>query len=287
MSCAIMHRLTFLTPLLATQLAGQVPTWFHRPVVLAPDTTPIDIRQGIDYKARPELHIAMDVYRPKTTMLAPAVLLVHGGPIGSLPVEPRTAGQLQSLGRLLASRGLVAVTFSHRLTSANALDTAATDIRDAAAYIVSHAEVLGVDASRLCVWAISAGGALIAPTVRAFHDRVRCIVSYYNVLTPSLLQEAIGSGAPIPQTTPSLSDLMTRDSLNLPAIFIVRAGKDNPRLNAGIDQFVATAVQRGTELELHAYPDGHHAFDIVDDTDASRRLLLQTLDFLKAHLLPN
>ncbi len=282
-----MRRFIFLTPLLATRLAAQIPAWFQLPVVLQPDTTQVEIRQGIDYKARPDLHIAMDVYRPKTPTLTPAVLLVHGGPIRSLPVEPRTAGQLLSLGRILASRGLVAVTFSHRLTSANAIDTAATDVRDAAAYIISHAQTLGVDASRLCIWAISAGGSVIGPTVREFRDRVRCLVSYYNLLTPSLLQELAGPGERIPQATPSLAELMSRDGLHLPATFIIRAGKDDPRLNADIDRFVAVAVQRGAELELHTYPDGQHAFDIRDDTDASRRLLVQTVEFLRAHLLAN
>src|SRR2546426_1830376 len=276
-----------LTPLLCLHLAAQVPTWFQRPVVLQPDTAQVEIIQNIDYKGRPDLHVGMDVYRPKAARLAPAVLLVHGGPTGSIPAEPRTAGQSTSLGRVLASRGLVAITFSHRLSTANAIDTSAGDIRDATAYVISHAQTLGVDASRLCVWAISAAGALIAPTMREFHDRVRCLVSYYNVLSPSLLQDLVGAGERIPQTTPSLSDLMSRDSLQLPATFVMRAGKDDARLNAGIDAFVALAVQRGVELEFHTYPEGHHAFDILDDTETSRRLLLQTVEFLRAHLLTN
>src|SRR5258705_6563342 len=285
----LMPTLLLLPPLLATQLAAQVPEWFRRPVVLPPDTTQVEIREGIDYKARPDLHIAMDLYRPKTSRLVPAVLLVQGGQTGDFPVgvEGRTAGKFRSLGRILAARGLVAITFTHRLTSANAIDTAAADIRDATAYVVSHAQALGVDPSRVCVWAISAGGSLIGPTVREFRDRIRCVVLYYTVLSPSLLQDFAGGGERVAQTTPSLGDLMSRDSLQLPATFIIRVGKDDPRLNAAIDAFVALAIHKGTELELHTYPDGRHAFDILDDTDTSRSLLLQTVAFLKGHLVGN
>jgi len=282
-----MRGLMLLPLLLATRLAAQVPAWFNRPVVLPTDITQVEIREGIDYKARPALHIGLDVYRPKTASPVPAVILVHGGPTASLPVEARTSGQLRSLGRILASHGLAAITFTHRLTNANAVDTAAADIRDATAYVVSHAQTLGVDPARLCVWAISAGGSLIGPTVREFADRIRCLVAYYTVLSPALLQDLVGAGERLPQSTPSLSELMSRDSLHLPPTLLIRAGKDDPRLNAGIDAFVTLAIQKGTELELHAYPSGQHAFDIFDDTETSRRLLLQTVGFLKTHLLGN
>jgi len=31
-------------------------------------------------------------------------------------------------------------------------------------------------------------------------------------------------------------------------------------------------------------PEGHHGFDIEDNTDASREIIRETLEFLKAHL---
>ena len=37
-------------------------------------------------------------------------------------------------------------------------------------------------------------------------------------------------------------------------------------------------------MELVDLPDAHHAFDIVDDTDAARAAIARVLGFLRAHL---
>lgn len=273
--------------LLASHTVSAQTPWWQRVVVLPVEPgRPIAVQEGIDYLGRPEAQVHMDVYRPKGER-APlaAVLLVHGGPITSaIPVEARRLGQYLSLGSLIASRGLVAVTFSHRLTGANAIDTAAADVRSAFAYIVAHASELRIDASRLCVWAISGGGILVGPIIHEFGDRVRCFVSYYNVLTPSVFQDFVTQSGKVPQNTPSLTELITRDSLRVPPTFVVRAGKDNMQFNADIDNFVGAALRRGTNLELHAYAEGQHAFDIFDDTAESRDILRRTLAFLQWHL---
>jgi acetyl esterase/lipase len=284
-----MRSLSLAILTLGSPLTAQTP-WWQRPVVLRPDSTiAIDVQEGIAYKGVDRLAVRMDVYRPKTaTTPLPAVIFVHGGPIpSSLPVDANRIGQYTSFGRLIASQGLVVVTFSHRLTSANAIDTAAADVRDALAYVVSHASSLGVDPGRLCLWAVSGGGALVSPAFRDYRDRIRCFVSYYNVFTPRVFQDLVAGGTQlIPQHTPSLVELMSRDSVAMPPTFLIRAGQDDPRLNADLDQFVMTNVQRGTALELHTYPSGHHAFDILDDTQTSRALIQQTITFLHSQLFP-
>jgi acetyl esterase/lipase len=37
-------------------------------------------------------------------------------------------------------------------------------------------------------------------------------------------------------------------------------------------------------VELVHHPDGHHAFDVADDTDASRQAIRRVLAFLRGHL---
>jgi acetyl esterase/lipase len=37
-------------------------------------------------------------------------------------------------------------------------------------------------------------------------------------------------------------------------------------------------------VELVEVPDGHHAFDTADDTDASREAIRRVLSFLRGHL---
>lgn len=271
--------------LCSTSLSAQVPLW-QRPIVLPVDTSVrLDLREALAYTGRPDLPARMDMYRPAGAAAAlPGVILVHGGPTGGLPVEARRLGQYTSLGRLLASRGFVAITFTHRLTDLNAVDTAAADARQAIAYVISHAADLGVDPERLCLWSVSGGGVLVAPLLRDHRQRLRCFVAYYSVFTPAVFQAMVSRSAAVPQRTPAITDLLLRDSVALPPTFVVRAGKDNPRLNADLDGFVTAALSRGTDVELHAYAEGRHAFDILDDTMQSRDILLRTVTFLERRL---
>lgn len=173
-------RIAALALLLPIALQAQT-SWWQRVVVLPPDSSvAIDVREAIDYKLVSPSALRMDVYRPHSPSgPLPGVIFVHGGPIpSSLPVEPRQIGQYTSLGRLVASHGLVGVVFSHRLTSAGAIDTAASDVRDAVQYVVDNADSLGIDQSRLCIWSISAGSAVLGPAFQQFAGRIRCFVSH-------------------------------------------------------------------------------------------------------------
>jgi acetyl esterase/lipase len=73
-------------------------------------------------------------------------------------------------------------------------------------------------------------------------------------------------------------------SPGLPPFLLVRAGQDDPDLNQSIDEFSTAADAAGLPVELVELPDGHHAFDIVDDTDASRDAIRRVLSFLREHL---
>lgn len=270
-----------LALLLPIMLQAQT-SWWQQAVVLPPDSSvAIDVREAIDYK--PVSALRMDVYRPHSPSgPLPGVIFVHGGPIPSnLPVEPRQISQYTSLGRLVASHGLVGVVFSHCLTSAGAIDTAANDVRDAVRYVVDNAVSLGIDQSRLCIWSISAGGAVLGPAFREFAGRIRCLVSYYNIFNPSVLQTLVGSPSPTMPISPALIDLVADGTVALPPTLLVRAEQDNAKLNEDIDLFVARALEHGAQLELHAYADGRHGFDL-HDSDISRRLLLRTIAFLRA-----
>jgi acetyl esterase/lipase len=47
---------------------------------------------------------------------------------------------------------------------------------------------------------------------------------------------------------------------------------------------VAAAAGRGLPVELVEVPDGHHAFDLLDDTNASRAAIRRVLAFLRERL---
>jgi len=78
-----------------------------------------------------------------------------------------------------------------------------------------------------------------------------------------------------------LSDLEPDPAL--PPLLVVR-GQDDPGLNRTIDEFVSAAKQHELAVELVHQPDGHHAFDVADDSDTSREVIERVLGFLRGHL---
>ena len=71
---------------------------------------------------------------------------------------------------------------------------------------------------------------------------------------------------------------------NVPPLLIVRAGLDDPDLNAGIDALVRVALERNLNVDILNHATGHHAFDMLDDNERSREIIRATLAFLQTHL---
>jgi acetyl esterase/lipase len=69
-------------------------------------------------------------------------------------------------------------------------------------------------------------------------------------------------------------------------LFIARAGRDRiPHLNETIDAFVAAALARNLPVTLVNHAAAPHAFDLLDDSEASRETIRSILGFLRFHLL--
>jgi hypothetical protein len=69
------------------------------------------------------------------------------------------------------------------------------------------------------------------------------------------------------------------------AFFLARAGRDeSPGLNESLDRFVGAALARNLPLTVVNHAAGAHAFDLFEDRDASRGVIRQSLEFLRAHL---
>lgn len=82
----------------------------------------------------------------------------------------------------------------------------------------------------------------------------------------------------------STIDALGQEASSAPAMLVVRAGRDDPEINATIDRFVPAAIARGLTLDLLTHPAGRHGFDILDPGERSSRIIQQTLDTLKARL---
>jgi dienelactone hydrolase len=231
------------------------------PVVLPPpDGAAVDVHAGVGYREAGGRELPMDLHRPAGRHdPVPAVLLVHGEADPALLRGVRGWGQYTGWGRLLAAQGLAAVVFEHRAIEEAGIAAVDADVDAAVAAVADRAAELGLDGGRLGLAGFSAGAMLASRAIARAPRRFRCAALCYG--PPDL--------APEPA---------------LPPVLVVRAGRDHPDLNGAVDAFVAAALAANLPVELVNHAGGQHAFDTVDDTDESRRVIRRVLAFLGEHL---
>ncbi len=263
------------------------PDLFTRRIVYSvPGMDRVEVLRDRVYARPGGQELRMDVYVPAgldAGARRPAVLFIHGGPLPpgadpSMP-KPKDWGVFRSYGELAAASGMVGVTFNHRLHSMQAFDDSAADVQEALAHVRANAAELHVDADRVAVWAFSGGGPLLGFAFRDAPPWLRAVVSYYSLLD----LPADDAGPPDRHSPVRLLQASERPA---PPIFVARAGKDSPAINASVQSFVTAALAKNATLELFTLPDGQHGFDIMDDHARSREALARTIAFLKARLEP-
>ena len=156
-----------------------------------------------------------------------------------------------SVAQLIAATGMAAITYANRQPAADAL--AIID------YATANSAQLGIDGSRLGLWATSGHG----PVALSVLDRVSCAVLSNPVTGPAT-------------------------TLSLPAavpMFVIRSGKDEtPGLNESLDRFVASALTVNHPITLVNHPEASHAFELNHDSSTTRHLIRQALTFLSDEL---
>jgi acetyl esterase/lipase len=231
----------------------------------------------------------MDVYMPaipSLTVRVPGVLFIHGGPVPSnYRPELKNWGQYLSYGELIAASGFIGITFNHRYYDFSQLKQSADDVTDAIRYAQKQAESFSLDPDRMCLWAISGGGPQLSLALQDRPKFVRCIVAYYAMLDLQEIKEASTTLSEEALQKSALAYHLSRHSLDDVPVFIARAGVDRPELNKTIDLFIRKALVSNVPLDFSNHPQGHHAFDVLDDDSRSRWIIARTIDFLKANLL--
>ena len=231
-------------------------------VLRVPGTERVTVRKDLPYKAAESRELKLDLYLPaelERGARRPAVVFING--VGDSPDSPlKEWGAYRSWGRLVAASGWIGVTFEAR----GPADASRPDIRDLFLYLRTKGRELGIDPDRLAAWVCS--GNVISGLPFLMDDAgpnsgIRAVVVYY------------GSGD------------AARLRKDLP-LYFVRAGRDNPQLNDRIDRLFARALGEGAPWTLVNAPSSHHAFDVLDETDESRRIVRDTLAFFAEHLAP-
>lgn len=248
------------------------------------------VRKDLVYTTSGTQELRADIYSPpgpqQGTRL-PAVIFVNGDGPPELLQGLKDSGGYVGWSQLTAAAGLIAVTFDHSSTEGRTkLPEVEREVLALLRYVREHAEGFGIDAERLAIWTCSGGPpfALRMPLSER-PSYIRCLVAYYGAMDLRPLIE--------PNDPPEVAERLTAYSPaahlgagmdEVAPLLVVRAGQDHPGLNRSIEGFVAEALAQNHTIEVFNYPQGHHAFDILDDTDESRMIIRRTLEFLTEHL---
>jgi acetyl esterase/lipase len=259
---------------------------FEKRIVFSlPGMERIAPRANLIYKTADGGPLLADLYSPpKVAQPPPVVIFVHGGIPQGLNPQPKDWGAFVSWGQLMAASGMASVAFNHRMLWDNgfvpgSIGDAREDLRDLILFLREHASELRVDASRICVFAFSAGGPLLVGPIINQSNEARCIAAFYP-----FLGDTLPDGLDESEKYTVTDALVARRGPALP-MMIAKAGKDLPLLNDSIDAFAGRARELGNNLEVVTHPEGVHGFDTLNDDDTTRMIIRRTVDFIGAHLL--
>jgi hypothetical protein len=250
-----------------------------------PGVESVTVRRDVPYREMDTGALTFDVYYPPGAALEqrrPAVLIVHGYSDAVLPnVFGRVLkdmGQTVSWARLIAASGLVAILYSNR--------EPVEDVQAVLDHLRDRAESLGIDGTRLGLWAASghvplALWLLMQPERREVRCAVFCsgfMLDLQGSTSVAEMQKTFRFANP--GAGKSVDDVRS----DLP-LLIVRSGQDQfAGINESIDGFVSGALRRDLPVKLINHAGAPHAFDLFHDSEATREIIREILRFMQFHL---
>ena len=256
----------------------------RRVVYELPDEDSVLVERDLEFPGADPQPLAFDLYRPAGPpgQTSPAVILVAGFPdAGTQKMLGCRFKEMQftsSWGHLLAASGLTAVAATNR-----------EPVKDLAAlmeYLSTNADPMGIAKSAIGVLATSGHGALGLATLLAGGPlNVVCGAFLYPYTMD--LEGATGV-AEMSKRFGFVNACAGRTIDDLrPGVrmFFARAGQDGfPHLNTSLDRVIAAGLARNLPLTVVNYPEGVHAFDLMDASDRSKAIVAQVLAFLRDEL---
>lgn len=251
-----------------------------------PGVEAVTVRHDVPYRVTESGSLSLDVYYPPRAAGAgaqrPAVLIAYGysdaGARDAFGRSFKEMGSTVSWAQLIAASGMVAIAYSNR--------EPVEDVGVVLEYVRDHASALGIDETRLGLWAASGNvplalWLLMQKEWPALHCAVLCygfMLDLHGMTAVADMQKAFRFANPC--AGKSVDDV--RGDVPL---LIVRAGADQFRgINDSIDGFVRDAVQRDLPVTMVNHAGAPHAFDLFQDSEASREIIRQILRFMQFHL---
>jgi tetratricopeptide (TPR) repeat protein len=231
-------------------------------VLDSPEMKKVTVKKDVVYLKDERSTLGMDIYAPpgsKAGEKRPAVIFLNA--IGDNPAgKVKDWGIYSSWPRLVAAHGMVGISMD--ADGARIQDS----LRGLFAFLEREGGSHGIDSSRLGVYAASANTtqSILYLMSAGASKGIKAAALYYGA-------------------TPTAETPIRRD---LPVLYILAEGD----LMGGFGQQSRTIWQRVSEARapwtLVFAADLLHAFDAFQDNDASRRVVMQTIDFWKTHLQP-
>jgi acetyl esterase/lipase len=260
-------------------------------IVNAPVVFPVNdkvkfkITTDLVYNQKQDTSKKLDIYQPggvSKNKKLPLIIFIHG----KTPIEtnPKNWGGYKSWAKLIASKGYVAVTFTHSLAvPGKSMEDAASDLEDALDYIKANQSFYNIDTNRIALLAYSAGVPLLSYALIHKQSNIKCLVAFYGFLDMKNIDLWKNESQ---QTVTKFSLINYCDSdKKVPPLFIARAGKEhNKGLNETIDSFRLKANANNMNITLMNHPAGVHGFDTQNNDERSREIIEPTLLFLRYNL---
>lgn len=269
-----------------TSKTQNIPFEKKRIVYQIPEVKYVVKHKGIIYHSGEGINLKLDLYAPpdidKNNKL-PLVILINGYPDSVIKswfgVSQKDLELFVSWAELIAASGMISITYE---TEKSNYETD-TLIK----YLQKNAETYNIDMNRIGIFGCSANTLTALSLMQESSYMIKCAIFYYGMfLTPDQKDfSKIDSAAKeygcywgnlrkikeIPENTP---------------LFITRAGKDKFQIvKETTDYFVSEIIKLNIPLTFINYAEGQHDFDILDDTQTSREIIKQTINFMQSHLL--
>jgi dipeptidyl aminopeptidase/acylaminoacyl peptidase len=243
----------------------------------------VTVTKDIIYKTADSKNLLMDIYRAENlneNEKLPVVIFVHGEGPEVFIKDAKEWGVYSSYGKLLASKGFVAVTFNHRYAAGNfeKIKDVSTDVTDAADYIKNNAVQLSIDPEKICVWAFSLGGIYASLFLKDKERQIKCLVSYYGLLD---LYTRVNERDSVYEAFTPYQYLLNAKSNNT-SILIVKAANDKIKgVNQSIDYFIKAAKRYNIKYDYIVHNTGGHSFDLLNDNNETREVIEKTLRYIE------
>jgi hypothetical protein len=255
------------------------PVTFKRLVIPIEKADRVSVQCGIPLPARDG--VAIDVYVPPVPPARQGcVVLVNGLPDPGarriLGCTVNAMASFSSWARAIAASGMVAVTYTTTTDPAQ-------DLVAVVAYVRAYGEQHGIDASRCALWACSSHVPNALGLLLAMPDAIRCAVLCYGFMLDLDGRQDVADAQ---QIWHFANPAQGRQVGELPAtaLLVIRAGRETtPGVNVSIDAFVAPSLAANLPLTIVNHATGTHAFDLDDDSPATRIVVEQILAFLANH----